>query len=73
MQDENQQSQLNLSPDVAFMQNMAILCAIFETGGEALMQVTGTEELSNQIGGVSQEQSDLQDVLAARLQHHLNI
>lgn len=69
MHEENQP----LSPDVVFMQNMAVLCAILETGGEALVKVTGTEELSNQIGGVSQEQSDLQNVLAARLQTHLNL
>lgn len=62
----------NLSPDVAFINNLTVISALLELAGPSLTEITGGEELSNQVGGVSQEQRDFQELVAARFENHLN-
>lgn len=61
-----------LSPDVAYLNNLTIISAMLELAGPAMTEVTGGEELSNQVGGVSQEQRDFQELVSARFDNHLN-
>jgi|MDTC01.1.fsa_nt_gb hypothetical protein len=61
-----------VSPDIAYMQNLTVISAMLELAGPAMVEVIGSDELSNQINGVSQTQRDLQELLATRFEHQLN-
>lgn len=62
-----------VSPDTVYLQNLAILSAMLELAGPVMMNITGGEELSNQVGGVTQEQRDLQELVATRIENSLNL
>lgn len=56
-----------MSPDTAFMTNLATSAAALELGGAALLSVAGDEAMSNQVGGETQQLADFQELLSARM------
>jgi hypothetical protein len=70
---EERPMQNDLSPDTAYMTNLAVCAAALELGGAALLQVAGDETMSNQVGGETQQLLDFQELLSARLGAQYNL
>lgn len=62
-----------LSPNAAHAQNVHVLAAAIELGTAAIAQCLGTDEASNQVGGVQLTPQEIQTALTARLAKNLGV
>jgi hypothetical protein len=62
-----------LSPNAAHAQNVHVLSAAIELGTAAILECLGTDEASNQVGGVQLTTPEIQTALTARLAKNLGV
>lgn len=55
------------SPNLAYLNNLAIVTACVDLGAAAVQKVMGTDAVSNQIAGETQSTRDIQEMIGARL------
>lgn len=56
-----------LSPNIAAVDNLAVLAAALELGAAALQRVLGGDEAANQVQGATLSTQDIQEMLASRI------
>jgi UDP-N-acetylmuramyl pentapeptide synthase len=63
----------SLSNNVAHSQNLAVLAALAELGGEAVIRLLGNDSSSATIDGVYITEEDAKEILVSRIAKQLGI
>lgn len=63
----------SLSNNVAHSQNLAVLAAMVQLGGEAVLRQLGGDSSSATLDGVFLSEQDVQEIITARIAKQLNI